>query len=124
MRKLISIIFALVCMTTVQARNRYKLDFDINRLASKLELTEVQIEPFMVIQENFNRDIEKAGNELWFKRRHKVMKAVVEDARKMKKVLTEEQFRTYILLLTTTLKKIRNLKKGAHREPPFLVTIS
>jgi hypothetical protein len=93
-------------MTTVQAGNRYELDFDMNRLASKLDLTEIQIEPFMVIQENFNRDIEKAGNELWFKRRHKVMKAVVEDAKKMKKVLTEEQFKTYMLLLTTTLRNL------------------
>ena len=99
-----------------------KLGIDMNRLESKLELTDVQMESFMVIQENFNRDIEKTGSELWFKRSYIVMKTVVENEKKMKKVLTEEQFRTYMLLLTTTLRNLRIFKKVTHREHPFCFT--
>jgi hypothetical protein len=110
MKKLIlTIIAALSISSTTLAENvsRYDLDFDMRRLASRLELTETQMESFQIVQDNFNNAIHSAGDEVWFKRRHIVRKAVMEDARNMQKILSPDQFRTYMLLLMTTLRNRR-----------------
>ena len=110
MKKLIlTIIAALSISSTALSENvsRYELDFDMRRLASRQELTETQMESFQIVQDNFNNAIHSAGNEVWFKRRHIVRKAVMEDARNMQKILSPDQFRTYMLLLVTTLRNRR-----------------
>ena len=110
MKKLIlTIIAALSISSTTLAENvsRYDLDFDMRRLASRLELTETQMESFQIVQDNFNNAIHSAGDEVWFKRRHIVRKAVMEDVRNMQKILSPDQFRTYMLLLVTTLRNRR-----------------
>jgi len=93
MKKLIlTIIAALYISSTTLAENvsRYDLDFDMRRLASRLELTETQMESFRIVQDNFNNAIHSAGDEVWFKRRHIVRKAVMEDARNMQKILSPD----------------------------------
>ena len=52
MKKLIlTIIAALAISSTTLAENvnRYDLDFDMRRLASRLELTETQMESFQIV---------------------------------------------------------------------------
>lgn len=82
----------------------YDMTFDMRRLAAKLDLTSDQMEVIEVIQDNFNSEMLNAATARGFERRALVRQAVKKDAHQMQRVLNDEQFQTYMMLLGTTLR--------------------
>ena len=100
MRKIIATLLMLI--STVAFAQ--KMDIDVNRLAEKLQLTEQQIEYIGIITNEMNKDIDEALNTNGRRKVMKLRKAIDNDVRRMRKILTDEQFETYIQLFTTTLR--------------------
>ena len=111
MKRVILSFIAAMLLTCSYAENvnRYEISFDMRRLAAKLELTVEQAEALEVVQDKFNSAVREAGESVWFKRRHMMHKAVMDDARQMHRILDEKQFRIYMTLLMTTLRNNRLL---------------
>jgi len=83
---------------------KYDMSFDMRRLAAKLDLTSEQMEAVQVIQDNFNDAMMTASTAQWgHERTAKVHQAVRNDVHQMHRVLNDKQFRTYMMLLGTTL---------------------
>ena len=104
MKRLLLTIIAALTLCGATAGNRYEISFDMRRLAAKLELTDAQMESFAVVQDNFNTAVAQAGETPRFVRHRIIRRALMTDARDMHRVLTDEQFRTYMTLLVTTLR--------------------
>ena len=100
MRKIITTLLMLISMIAYAQ----KMDIDVNRLAEKLQLTEQQIEYISIITNEMNKDIDEALNTNGRRKVMKLRKAIDNDVRRMRKILTDEQFETYIQLFTTTLR--------------------
>ena len=83
---------------------RFDMSCDMNRLASVLDLNEWQMEAVEVIQNNFNNEIQSLATVRGPQRRHMVHQVVRKDAQKMKQILNDKQFDTYMRLLVTTLR--------------------
>ena len=81
----------------------YDMTVDMRRLAAKLDLTDYQMEAVQVIHSQFTDAMLSAALSPRFERRAKVHQAVGKDVHQMKRVLDDKQFRTYMLLLGTTL---------------------
>ena len=117
MRKIITTLLMLI--STVAFAQ--KMDIDVNRLAEKLQLTEQQIEYISIITNEMNKDIDEALNTNGRRKVIKLRKAIDNDVRRMRKILTDEQFETYIQLFTTTLRNnfinefVYELDKRGHR---------
>ena len=79
-------------------------NFDVRRLANKLQLTTEQVESVELISENLFREIEDAENLNGFEKSVKVRKAINKDIRSMRSVLDDNQFNEYVVLLITTLR--------------------
>ena len=82
----------------------YDMSFDVNRLAEKLDLDAYQMEAVQVIQDCFNNEVQEAATSRGLQRRHLVHQAVRKDVQQMRRVLNEDQFDTYMMLLGATLK--------------------
>lgn len=82
----------------------YDMSFDVNRLAEKLDLDAYQMEAVQVIQDCFNDEVQEAATSRGLQRRHLVHQAVRKDVQQMRRVLNEDQFDTYMMLLGATLK--------------------
>jgi len=87
-----------------RSAERYDISFDMRRLASKLDLTSDQMEVVEVIQNCFNNDMQSAATARGFQRRALVHEAVRKDANQMQRILDDKQYRTYMILLGTTLR--------------------
>ena len=117
MRKIITTLLLFVSMIAYAQ----KMDIDVNRLAEKLQLTEQQIEYISIITNEMNKDIDEALNTNGRRKVIKLRKAIDNDVRRMRKILTDEQFETYIQLFTTTLRNnfinefVYELDKRGHR---------
>jgi len=82
----------------------YDMSFNMRRLAAKLDLTAEQMETMEAIQICFNNDMQEAATSKGLQRRHLIHQAVRKDAQRMRRVLNDEQFSTYMVLLGTTLR--------------------
>ena len=82
----------------------YDMSFDVNRLSAKLDLDAYQMEAVQVIQDCFNDEVQEAATSRGLQRRHLVHQAVRKDVQQMRRVLNEDQFDTYMMLLGATLK--------------------
>ena len=76
--------------------DRFDMTFDMRRLAAKLDLTAYQMEAVEVIQNSFSNEMLTASATRGHERRAKVHQTV-------RKNLDNNQFRTYAMLLGTTL---------------------
>ncbi len=114
MKKVVLTIVALMTVMTgfaetrnhrvVKSAENYEMAFDVRRLAAKLDLTAEQIEAMQVIQDSFNEELVVAGTNNWKpERMMAVHQAVRKNAHQMHRVLNDKQFRTYMMLLGTTL---------------------
>lgn len=110
MKKMILTIVALMAFTFSFAEtkadkieNRFDMSYDMRRLSALLDLNEWQMEAVEAIHNSFNSEIQSLATTRGPKLRHLVHQAVRKDAYQMKRVLNDEQFDTYMLLLTTTL---------------------
>ena len=74
-------------------------NFDVRRLANKLQLNQEQVERVELISE-----IDDAENLNGFEKSIKVRKAINKDIRSMRSILDDNQFNEYVVLLITTLK--------------------
>ena len=81
----------------------YDMSFDVNRLADKLGLDADQMEMVQVIQDCFNNEVQEAATTRGMQRRHLIHQAVRKDVQQMQRVLNDEQFGTYMMLLGITL---------------------
>ena len=117
MKRLLLTLLAVLCLnvagfsrTRTEALNmlnspeRFDMTFDMRRLFVKLDLSEFQTQCMEIIQNEFASAVSAAGEHCGLSRRMLVRKAVMHDISQSRKVLSEEQFRTYVLLLTTTLR--------------------
>ena len=82
----------------------YDMSFDMHRLAAKLDLTSEQMETVQVIQDCFNDEVQEAATSKGLKRRHLIHQAVRKDVHQMHRVLNDDQFDTYMMLLGATLR--------------------
>ena len=82
----------------------YDMSFDVHRLASKLDLDANQMEAVQVIQDRFNDEVHEAATSRGLERRILIGQAVRKDVHQMHRVLNEEQFNTYMMLLGATLR--------------------
>lgn len=101
MKKILTIILLFFSVITTYAQ---KIDADMNRLAEKLQLTEQQYEYMTIITDEMNKDIDDAFKSNGRRKAIKIRKAIDNDVRRMRKILSDEQFNTYIQLFTTTLR--------------------
>ena len=83
--------------------NRFDMNFDIRRLAAKLDLTESQMEAVEIIQDQFADEVQSLASMRGPRQRHLVHQAVRKDVQQMQRVLNDEQFSTYMMLLGATL---------------------
>lgn len=123
MKKMILVAVAIMTMTSsfastendkagrfmeyfMNARNveDYDMTFDTRRLAAKLDLTAEQMDAVEVIQNQFTNEMLSAANSHGFQRRAQVRQAVSNDINKMKMILNDKQFDSYMSLLITTLR--------------------
>lgn len=79
-------------------------DFDVNRLAEKLELTPEQTEYLWAITSTFNRDIANAYEAKGHKKVIKMADAIKKNLKQTSKVLNDEQQKIYAKLLLETIK--------------------
>jgi hypothetical protein len=118
MKKIVLTVVAMMTLTFGYAENgsngtesnrvenrteRYDMNFDMRRLAVKLDLNSNQMEAVEAIHDCFYNDMQEAATARGFERRHLVHQAVRKDAHQMHRVLNDKQFNTYMMLLMTTL---------------------
>ena len=111
MKKIVLTMIALMAVTFSFAETksndvdkRFDMTCNMHRLAVVLDLNEWQMEAVEVIQNNFNNEIQSLATVRGPQRRHMVHQVVRKDAQKMKQILNDKQFDTYMRLLVTTLR--------------------
>jgi len=113
MKKIVLTLVAMMTITmanaeneeknTVQVANAYDMTVNMRKLAVALGLTLDQMEAVEDIHRNFQNEMMLAASAEKDERGELVDKAVKKDLRYMHYVLTQKQFKTYQLLLQTTL---------------------
>jgi hypothetical protein len=119
MKKIVLMVVAMFTMTTSFAENEnnsavksveaYDMTVNMRKLAVALDLTSDQIEAVQDIHTAFCNDMMLAAYAHADERNAMVEQAVKKDVRYMHYILNEKQYKTYLLLLYTTLKN-RGLK--------------
>lgn len=114
MKKIVLIMIAMLSMTmanaenentnTVQATQAYDMQVNMRKLAVTLGLTYDQIEAVEDIHQNFCQDMMLAAQATGEEREQLTDQAIRKDVRYMRYVLDHKQYKTYILLLNTTLR--------------------
>lgn len=102
MKKVILTIAMTMFMSMCFAQSDF--NFDVRRLADKLQLTTEQMESVEAINGNMIREIEDAGDLDGFEKIVNVRKAIHKDVRSMHRILSAEQFKEYVVLLFTTVR--------------------
>ena len=121
MKKMMMTLVAMLSMTTVafaedentNAVNNieaYKMDVNMDKLSSALNLTWRQREVVENIHNVFNTEMIYAAQYGKNERDNMVKRAIDTDVKRMRSVLSAEQMHTYLLLLNTTLNN-RGLNK-------------
>ena len=110
MKKIILTMVAAMALTFCPAEAKsnegVRLDMDCNMqsLFTTLDLDESQMDAVEEIHNGFSDEMQSlatlSGPQLW----HGIHQAVRNDARQMKQVLDDKQFKTYMFLLGTTLR--------------------
>ena len=111
---------AMLSMTTAFAEDEntnkvnnveaYEMNVNMDKLASALQLDFEQREAVENIHHVFNNEITYAAKYGKNDRDAMVKRAIATDVKRMRRVLSNEQMRTYLLLLNTTLNN-RGLNK-------------
>ena len=119
MKKIVLMVVAMFTMTTSFAENEnnsavksveaYDMTVNMRKLAVALDLTSDQIEAVQDIHTAFCNDMMLAAYAHADERNAMVEQAVKKDVHYMHYILNEKQYKTYLLLLNTTLKN-RGLK--------------
>ena len=119
MKKIVLMVVAMFTMTMSFAENEnnsavksveaYDMTVNMRKLAVALDLTSDQIEAVQDIHTAFWNDMMLAAYAHADERNAMVEQAVKKDVRYMHYILNEKQYKTYLLLLNTTLKN-RGLK--------------
>ena len=113
MKKIVLMLVAMMTMTvanaenennnTVQVANAYDMTVNMRKLAVTLGLTFDQMEAVQDIHHQFCNEMMLASQAEGDERKELVEKAVKKDVRYMHYVLDQKQYKTYLLLLNTTL---------------------
>jgi len=113
MKKIVLMVMAMLSMTTVYAENEnvnnvqgadaYDMTVNVRRLGVTLGLTLDQMEAVTDIHANFSKEMMLAGHAEESKRDELMDKAIRKDLRYMHYVLNQKQYKTYVMLLNTTL---------------------
>ena len=119
MKKIVLMVVAMFTMTmsfaenennsTLNSAEAYDMTVNMRKLAVALDLTSDQIEAVQDIHTAFCNDMMLAAYAHADERNAMVEQAVKKDVRYMHYILNEKQYKTYLLLLNTTLKN-RGLK--------------
>ena len=98
------------CFAGTKSNNADRFDMNCNmyRLSIALDLDENQWDAVETIQDDFSKEMQSLATLRGPQLRHGIHQAVRNDAQKMRKVLNDKQFNTYMRLLVTTLRN-RNL---------------
>ena len=113
MKRLFLTVMAVLSMTmtfaeneelnTVSNANAYKMSVNYDKLADALSLSLDQQEAVQDIHSEFCADMYNAGNSSSDERKALVEKALQKDLKHMRSVLSDNQYRTYLMLLNTTI---------------------
>jgi len=113
MKKIVLMVMAMLSMTMVYAENEnantvqgvdaYDMSVNVRRLAVTLGLTIDQMEAVSDIHTNFCKEMQLAGHADGEERTEMMDKAIRKDLRYMHYVLNQKQYKTYVMLLNTTL---------------------
>ena len=113
MKKIVLMLVAMMTMTvanaenennnTVQAANAYEMTVNMRKLAVTLGLNMDQMEAVQDIHHQFCNEMMLASQAEGEERDTLMEQAVKKDVRYMSYVLDKNQYRTYLLLLNTTL---------------------
>lgn len=113
MKRMFLMTIAMLSMTMTFAENEetknvnnveaYDMSVNMRKLSVALGLTTDQMEAVENIHNTFNAEMQLAATADAADRQERVNKAVERDVKWMHYVLDEKQYRTYLLLLNTTL---------------------
>ncbi|MCR4601932.1 MAG: hypothetical protein K5683_00175 [Prevotella sp.] len=113
MKKIVLTLVAMMTMTmanaenennnAVQAANAYDMTVNMRKLAVTLGLTLDQMEAVQDIHHQFCNEMMLASKAEGDEQKDLLDKAVKKDVRYMHYVLDQKQYKTYLLLLNTTL---------------------
>ena len=114
MKKLVVLAVALLSMTTTFAADEnasataataaYNMNIKMGPLADALSLNIDQVEAIADVHKNFTAEMMNAAIAPAEEREAMVDKAVNKDLKYMHTILSEKQYRKYLMLLNTTLK--------------------
>ena len=90
-------------LNTVSNANAYKMSVNYSKLADALELSLDQQEAVQDIHSEFCADMLNASTVSSDERKAMVEKALQKDLKHMRYVLSDNQYRTYLMLLNTTI---------------------
>ena len=90
-------------LNTVSKADAYKMTVNYSRLADALGLSLDQQEAVQDIHSEFCADMYNAGISGTDERKALVKKALEKDLKHMRSVLSDNQYRTYLMLLNTTI---------------------
>ena len=113
MKKIVLTAIALMVMAVASAQRvnnpavnnpaNYELTFDMRRLAVTLDLNAEQMDAVEAITNQMNSQLATAATARGHRRAAMMHGAIATDMRNMRRVLNDSQFRTYAMLLGTTL---------------------
>lgn len=114
MKKMILMAVALLSMTTAtfaadenasaaNAASAYNMNVNMSSLADALGLNIDQVEAVADIHKNFSADMLNAASASAEDRQQLVNKAIEKDLKYMHYILSNQQYRKYLLLLNTTI---------------------
>ena len=114
MKKLVVLAVALLSMTTTFAADEnvsataataaYNMHVNMGSLADALSLTIDQVDAVSDVHKNFSAEMMNAAVASADERETMVSKAINKDLKYMHSILSENQYRKYLMLLNTTLK--------------------
>ena len=96
--------FCLAGTKSYNADVRLDMDCNMRSLFITLELNENQMDAVEAIHNNFSEEMQSLATLSGPQLRHGIHQAVRNDARQMRQVLDDKQFKTYMFLLATTLR--------------------
>lgn len=114
MKKMLLTVVAVMALTTGFAQRghhfmsanpeSYDMTIDMRRLSAKLDLNSNQMDAVEVIHQIFSDEMSSAGSAKGGRERATLVRqAVGKDIHQMRRVLDDNQFHTYMMLLGTTL---------------------
>ncbi len=113
MKKIVLMTLALLSMTTAFAADEkanatdvaavYGMNVNVNGLAKALSLSVDQVAAVRDVQVSFNADMLNAASAPTEDRKEMLNKAIEKDLKYMRAILSRDQYRTYLMLLNTTI---------------------